>query len=77
MSKNLIATFKAYQGTDRDKLVERLAGLDGWSHIGQAHASQQINCIEVKVHFSKDGKRLRNAIKGATLLGAWSLQAFN
>jgi hypothetical protein len=77
MTKNLTATFKAYQGADRDTLVERLAGIDGWSHIGQTHASAEINCIEVKVHFRKDGKRVRDAIRRETLFGAWKIQAFN
>lgn len=75
-NRQLTATFKAYQTTNRDLLVNRLVGLDGWSHIGQVRASSEINHVEVDVFFSKDGKRVRNAILRETLFGAWQCQAF-
>ena len=75
-TQQLIVTFKAYQNTDRDLLVNRLVGIDGWSHIGQVRASSELNHIEVDVFFSKDGKRVRDSIRRETLFGAWKVQAF-
>lgn len=75
-TKQLTATFKAYQTTDRDLLVNRLVDLGGWSHIGQVRASAEINMVEVDVFFSKDGKRVRDSIRRETLFGAWKVQAF-
>jgi hypothetical protein len=70
----MTATFKAYQGADRDSLVGRLIELAGWNYIGQVRASEEINHVEVDVHFRKDGTRLRGQIRAATLLGAWKIQ---
>jgi hypothetical protein len=69
------ATFKAYQGADRDKLIGKLVEINGWSHIGQVRASSELNHVEVDAHFAADGVRLQNTIKGATILGAWRLQS--
>jgi len=73
----MTATFKAYQGSDRDKLIEKLVEIPGWSHIGQVRSSDEINHIECEVYFCKSGVRTRNKIKGATILGAWRLQSID
>jgi hypothetical protein len=70
----MTATFKAYQGSDRDNLIARLVELAGWSHIGQVRASDEMNHVEVDVFFSRDGQRLREKVRANTLLGAWKLQ---
>jgi hypothetical protein len=69
------ATFKAYQGSDRDLILGRMLEIDGWSHIGQVRASSEINHIEVDCHFRKAGKRLETAIRRASLFGAWKIQS--
>jgi len=71
----MTATFKAYQGADRDLLVSRLVEIDGWSHIGQVRASSEINHVEVDCFFSKSGARLSSAIRKATFFGAWKIQS--
>lgn len=74
---NLKATFKAYMNPDKDLLVSKLAHISGWNYIGQPRASAEINHIEVDVFFSKNGKRVKDAIRGNTILGAWRLQSIN
>jgi hypothetical protein len=77
MSKNLTATFKAYIGADRDSLLGKLIGIAGWSHIeSQPTASAEINHVEIKAYFTQNGVRVKNAIRGATVLGGWRLQSF-
>lgn len=74
---NLKATFKAYMSSDKDSLVSKLAHINGWNYISQPRASAEINHIEVDVFFTKNGKRVKNAIRGNTILGAWRLQSIN
>jgi hypothetical protein len=69
------ATFKAYQGADRDNLISKLVQINGWSHIGQVRASPELNHVEVNAYFAASGVRLKSKIKGATILGAWRLQS--
>jgi hypothetical protein len=74
--KHTIATFKAYQNTDKDKLVFRFSDITGYSHIGQAKAHPaELNMIQCTVTFNRAGKRIYDKIKGASLLGAWRLES--
>jgi hypothetical protein len=70
----MTATFKAYQGADRDKLIERLVSCKDWSHIGQLRASSEINHVEVDVFFSGHTARANRAVRNP-LMGAWMLQS--
>jgi len=74
---NLKATFKAYMKSDKDSLVSKLAHINGWNYIGQPRASAEINHIEVDVFFTQSGKRVKDAIRGNTIIGAWRLQSIN
>lgn len=77
MSKNLTATFKAYIGANKDSLINKLVGISGWSHIeSQPKASAEINHVEIKAYFTQNGARVKNSIRGATILGGWRLQSF-
>jgi len=68
------ATYKAYQGTDRDKLINRLVDSKRWSHIGQVRASSEPNHIEVDVFFTGATISDRQACFRAQILGPWKLQ---
>jgi hypothetical protein len=70
----MTATFKAYQGADRDKLIGRLIECKDWSHIGQVRASNEINHVEVDVFFRRHTARANRAVRNP-LMGAWRLQA--
>ena len=70
----MTATFKAYQGANRDKLIDRLVDCKDWSHIGQVRASNELNHVEVDVFFSGHTTRARVACSRAQFLGLWKLQ---
>ena len=70
----MTATFKAYQGANRDKLIDRLVDCKDWSHIGQVRSASEPNHIEVEVYFKGRTKRTRSACFGAQILGPWKLQ---
>lgn len=75
---NTVATFKAYQGTDKDKLVDRFCIINGYSHIGQVKAHpRELNMWQCTVIFRGKGKRLLDKIKGVALLGAWTLESIS
>ena len=73
MTKHTKYTFKAYQTSSRDLLVEKLVDIKDWSHVGQVRASNELNHIEVDAFFSSCGILQDRRVKGATLLGAWKL----
>ena len=70
----MTATFKAYQGSNRDKLIDRLVDCKDWSHIGQVRASSEINHVEVDVFFSGHTSRANQAVRNP-FMGAWRLQS--
>jgi hypothetical protein len=70
------ATFKAYQGADKDKLTLRLVDCPDWSHIGQVRASNELNHVEVDVYFKGHTTRANRAARNP-LMGAWRLQSIN
>lgn len=70
----MTATFKAYQGSDKDKLTSRLVDCSDWSHIGQVRASSEMNHVEVDVFFSGHTVRANRAVRNP-LMGAWRLQS--
>jgi len=72
----MTATFKAYQGANRDKLIDRLIDCKDWSHIGQVRASSEINHVEVDVYFKRSTARANRAVRNP-LMGAWRLQSIH
>jgi len=70
----MTATFKAYQGADRDNLIGRLIDCKDWSHISQVRASSEINHVEVDVYFKGHTIRANRAVRNP-LMGAWRLQS--
>jgi hypothetical protein len=69
----MIATFKGYQGADRDKLINHLVNCEDWSHSGQVRASNEINYVEVEVYFKGHTARANRAVRNP-FMGAWHLQ---
>jgi hypothetical protein len=70
----MTATFKAYQGADKDKLIQRLVDCPDWSHIGQLRAAAEMNQVEVDVFFSGHTTRANRAARNP-IMGAWRLQS--
>ena len=70
----MTATFKAYEGANRDKLIDRLVDCKDWSHIGQVRASSEINHVEVDVYFKGHTSRANRAVRNP-FMGAWRLQS--
>jgi hypothetical protein len=72
----MTATFKAYQGADRDKLIGRLIDCKDWSHISQVRASSEMNHVEVEVHFKGHTARANRAVR-QPLMAGWRLQSID
>ncbi len=72
----MTATFKAYQGADRDKLIGRLIDCKDWSHISQVRASSEMNHVEVEVYFKGHTARANRAVR-QPLMAGWRLQSID
>ena len=72
----MTATFKAYQGADQDKLIDKLIDCKDWSHIGHLRASNEMNHVEVDVYFKRHTKRAALAVR-RPLMAGWFLQSIS
>jgi hypothetical protein len=69
------ATFYAYQGTNRDNLIDRLVSCPDWSHVSQVTADTRLNSVRCTVYFRKRTARARKACIAAQILSGWTLHA--